>query len=61
MVEKCLKEKPQKFTSIERMGEEIIAAKRQQQNRQDNLSRLEEEEMKCAARVRLENAKKHVD
>lgn len=38
MVEKCLKEKPQKFTSIERIGEEIIAAKRQQQNRQDNLA-----------------------
>ena len=38
MVEKCLEEKPQKFTSIERVGEEIIAAKRHQQNRQDNLA-----------------------
>lgn len=59
MVEKFLKEKPQKFTSIERVGEEIIAAKRHQQNRQDNLA--DQRKKKCAVRVRPENAKKHVD
>lgn len=32
-VKNFFKEKPQKITSMERMGEEIIAAKRCQQNR----------------------------